>query len=72
MTEVKAETAGSVWEIRREAGASVAAGEEVVILESMKMEIPVEAPIAGVVRTLRVGKGDAVKEGDVLFVLEPR
>jgi biotin carboxyl carrier protein len=69
---VKAETAGNVWEIRIEAGAAVDAGEEILILESMKMEIPIEAPRAGVVVGVRLQKGDAVKEGDVLFLLEPR
>jgi len=47
----------------------VAAGEEVVILESMKMHIPVAAPVNGQVQEVRVKEGDFVEEGDVLLVL---
>jgi acetyl-CoA carboxylase biotin carboxyl carrier protein len=47
-------------------------GEELIVLESMKMEIPVEASIAGAVASLFVAPGDTVKRGDVLLVLEER
>jgi acetyl-CoA carboxylase biotin carboxyl carrier protein len=70
MTEVKAELVGSVWKIKTEPGARVAEDDELLILESMKMEIPVTAPRAGTVRDVRVKEGEVVKEGQVLVVLE--
>jgi biotin carboxyl carrier protein len=68
--EVRAETDANVWQVRCAVGDRVAAGQELVVLESMKMEIPVEAPRAGVVREIRVAEGAAVKEGDVVAVVE--
>ena len=70
MTEVRAELVGNVWKIRTEVGASVAEEDELLILESMKMEIPVTAPRAGTVKEVRVKEGEVVKEGQVLVVLE--
>ena len=70
MTEVKAELVGNVWKIMTEPGAKVAEEDELLILESMKMEIPVTAPRAGVVKEVRVKEGEVVKEGQVLVVLE--
>jgi biotin carboxyl carrier protein len=70
MTEVKAELVGNVWKIKTEPGAKVAEEDELLILESMKMEIPVTAPRAGVVKEVRVREGEVVKEGQVLVVLE--
>lgn len=67
---VKAETPANVWQIRCAVGERVEAGQELVILESMKMEIPVEAPVAGVVREISAKQGSAVKEGDVVAVIE--
>ena len=67
---IKADVTGKVWKLEAAAGASVAAGEVVMILESMKMEIPVEAPKAGKLASLAVAEGDNVKEGQVLAVLE--
>ncbi len=69
MIEVLAEIAGSVFKIERNVGDAVEAEEELLILESMKMEIPVEAPRAGRVSEIRVQEGDAVEEGQVLVVL---
>ena len=69
MTEVKAELVGNVWKIKTEAGAHVAEEDELLILESMKMEIPVTAPRAGTVIEVRVREGEVVKEGQVLVVL---
>jgi acetyl-CoA carboxylase biotin carboxyl carrier protein len=71
MTEVRAEITANVWQVRTEVGAQVAEGDELVILESMKMEIPVTAPGDGVVTELRVAPEDKVQEGDVVAVLEP-
>jgi biotin carboxyl carrier protein len=70
VTEVKAELVGNVWKIKTEPGAKVAEEDELLILESMKMEIPVTAPRAGIVREVRVKEGEVVKEGQVLVVLE--
>ncbi len=68
--EVCAHITGTVWKIEKKVGDSVKEGETVVILESMKMEMPVEAPAGGVVREIRVQEGQAVDEGAVLAVLE--
>ena len=70
MTEVKAELVGSVWKITTQTGAQVAEEDVLLILESMKMEIPVTAPRAGTVKEIRVKETDVVKEGQVLVVLE--
>ena len=66
---VKAEIAGSVWKILVEPGAAVAAEDSLILLESMKMEIPVVAPRAGTLLEMRVAEGEAVAEGDVVAVL---
>jgi len=68
-TEIKSEVSGTVWKVEVAAGAKVAAGDTLVILESMKMEIPVDAPAAGTVLELLVDEKDVVKEGQVLAVL---
>lgn len=68
-TTIRSEIAGTVWKIEVEAGASVEAGQVLVILESMKMEIPVEAPRPGVVDTVLVGEGAAVMEDQPLLTL---
>jgi len=59
----------SVHSIEIEVGATVIAGETLLILESMKMEIPVLADIAGTVQEIGVAVGDVVNEGDILVVL---
>jgi acetyl-CoA carboxylase biotin carboxyl carrier protein len=69
MAEVRAEIAANVWQVLVQAGADVSEGDELVILESMKMEIPVTAPAAGTVSEVRVKPEDQVQEGDVLVVL---
>ncbi len=68
--EVESEVQGSVWKVEVAPGASVAAGDVLLILESMKMEIPVEAPVAGTVLELRVKPEDPVEEDQVLAVIE--
>jgi acetyl-CoA carboxylase biotin carboxyl carrier protein len=70
MTQVHAPITGRVWKIERRAGDRVAAGDPVVILESMKMEVPVEAPADGVVRSVAVTEGEAVEEGAVVATLD--
>ena len=67
--DVRAELTATVWKVVAEVGATVAAGDELLILESMKMEIPVTAPEAGTLAEMRVGEGDSVAEGDVLAVV---
>jgi urea carboxylase len=62
--------AANVWQVRTEVGARVEEGDELVILESMKMEIPLTAPHAGVVKEVRVAPEDKVQEGDIVVVLE--
>ena len=70
MTEVVAEIAANVWQVPAEVGQSVAIGDTIAILESMKMEIPVEAPVAGTVSEVRVAPDDQVNEGDVIAVID--
>ena len=72
MVEVRAEMTANVWQVRTEVGAGVAEGDVLLILESMKMEIPVTAPVAGTVSEVRVAAEDTVKEGDVIAVIEER
>ena len=69
-TNVKAHITGTVWKIVKRVGDSVASDEPIVILESMKMEMPVESPVAGKVIELRCAEGQAVEEGAVLAVVE--
>jgi acetyl-CoA carboxylase biotin carboxyl carrier protein len=68
--EVEAHITGTVWKIEVEVGDSVAEGDPVVILESMKMEMPVEAEDPGVVTKILCSEGQSVSEGDPLVVLE--
>ncbi len=60
---------GTVWKVERQVGDQVAAGDTVLILESMKMEIPIEAPASGVLREMRVIEGESVDEGQLLALL---
>ena len=69
-TEVRAEMVANVWKVVVAEGATVEDGDTLVILESMKMEIPVVAEAAGTVSSLRVNEGDVVQEGDVIAVIE--
>ena len=68
--EVRAEMVANVWKVVVAEGDSVADGDTLVILESMKMEIPVLAEAGGTVAQLKVAEGDVVQEGDVLAVIE--
>ncbi|WP_419914492.1 biotin/lipoyl-binding carrier protein [Candidatus Poriferisodalis sp.] len=69
MLDVRAELTATVWKVVAEVGAAVAAGDDLLILESMKMEIPVAAPEGGTLAEMRVAEGDSVAEGDVLAVV---
>ena len=68
-TEITAHITGTVWKIEKRAGEPVAEGDTVVILESMKMEMPVESPVGGQVLEVRCSEGQAVEEGAVLIVV---
>lgn len=68
--EVQTEITGNVWKVETEVGSQVAEGEVLVILESMKMEIPIVAPEDGTVTTLNVNEGDVVTEGQVVVIIE--
>ena len=67
--KVNSEIAGKVWLVETTAGAEVAEGDTLIVLESMKMEIPVAAPSSGIVKSILVAKDDAVKEGQTLVVM---
>ena len=69
--EVRAEITANVWQVRVEVGQHVEAETELVILESMKMEIPVVAPVAGTVTQIAVAPDAQVTEGDLVAVIEP-
>lgn len=69
MAEVLSEMVANVWKVVVEAGDQVAEGDTLVILESMKMEIPVVAPESGTVAELRVQEGGVVQEGDVIAII---
>ena len=70
MHKVLSEISGSVWKVEVQAGQAVQAGQTLLVVESMKMEIPVEAPAAGTVRELRVAEGEAVSDGQWLVTLD--
>jgi biotin carboxyl carrier protein len=69
-TEVEAQIAGSLWKIEKAVGDAVAANDVIMIIESMKMEIPVEAPRAGTIAQIAVAEGDSIEEGMILAVIE--
>jgi len=68
--EVESEVTGNVWKVLLETGASVSEGDVIMILESMKMEIPVESPVDGTLAELRVVPEDQVEEDQVVAVVE--
>ncbi len=68
--EIEAQIAGNVWKIEKAVGDSVEEEDIILIIESMKMEIPVEAPCAGTILEIRTSEGDSIEEGDVLVVLD--
>jgi biotin carboxyl carrier protein len=68
--EIRAEMVANVWKVVASAGDEVAEGDTLVILESMKMEIPVLAESDGTVSQLAVNEGDVVQEGDLIAIIE--
>jgi acetyl-CoA carboxylase biotin carboxyl carrier protein len=69
MADVNAHITGTVWKIEVKEGDTVAEGQTCVILESMKMEMPLEAPQAGKIEKICCKEGQAVNEGDVLLTI---
>ncbi len=69
-TEVEAQIAGNLWKIEKSVGDVVEEEDVLMIIESMKMEIPVEAPCGGRVAEIRVAEGDSIEEGAVLAVID--
>ncbi len=70
MADIEAHITGTVWKIEVSVGDEISEGDTVVILESIKMEMPVEAEDEGTVKEIVVSEGQAVSEGDTLVVLE--
>ena len=67
---VKSEIAGNVWKIQTRPGDQIDADGEIMILESMKMEIPVLSPKAGTIKEIRVAEGEAIGEGQLVAILD--
>lgn len=70
MAEVKAELVGNLWKITAEVGQHVEEDDTIMILESMKMEIPILAPAAGTIKELLVKEGEVVQEGQTVAIIE--
>jgi acetyl-CoA carboxylase biotin carboxyl carrier protein len=71
VTEIVSEMVANVLRVEVDAGATVSEGDALVLLESMKMEIPVFTEVAGVVKSVKVSSGDVVQDGDVLVEIVP-
>jgi acetyl-CoA carboxylase biotin carboxyl carrier protein len=71
VTEIVSEMVANVLRVEVDAGTKVNEGDTLVLLESMKMEIPVFTEVAGVVRSVKVSTGDVVQDGDVLVEIVP-
>jgi len=69
-TELSASVSGTVWKIEKSAGDSVNAGDEIMILESMKMEVPVVASCSGKLATIDVAENDVVSEGQTVATID--
>ena len=70
MAEVKAELVGNLWKIVTEVGQQVEEDDTLMILESMKMEIPITSPISGTIKEITVKEGDVVQEGQTVAIVE--
>ncbi|HLR63825.1 MAG TPA: acetyl-CoA carboxylase biotin carboxyl carrier protein subunit [Pseudogracilibacillus sp.] len=70
MKEIKANMAGNMWKITAKVGDEVKIGDTVAILESMKMEIPVESEFSGTVKEINVNEGDFINDGDTVVTLD--
>jgi biotin carboxyl carrier protein len=70
IVNVKSEIAGNVWKINSKPGDQIELEGEIMILESMKMEIPVLSPKAGTVKEIKVSEGESIAEGQLVAVLD--
>lgn len=70
LIQVKSDIAGTVWKVEAAAGTSVEEDDTILLLESMKMEIPVAAPEAGKIKEIKVDEGDLVTEGQIVATME--
>jgi acetyl-CoA carboxylase biotin carboxyl carrier protein len=70
MSEIRAEITANVWQVHVAIGQQVSEGDEIAILESMKMEIPVIAESSGTIRQLHIAAGGTVREGDLIAEIE--
>ena len=70
MAEIKAELVGNLWKITTEVGQHVEEDDTIMILESMKMEIPIMAPQAGTIKEILAKEGDVVQEGQTVAIIE--
>jgi biotin carboxyl carrier protein len=70
LVNVKSEIAGNVWKIQTRPGDRIEAEGEIMILESMKMEIPVLAPKGGVIKEIKVSEGEVIGEGQLVAVID--
>ena len=70
MAEVKAELVGNLWKIVTEVGQQVEEDDTLMILESMKMEIPITSPVSGTIKEILVAEGDVVQEGQTVAIVE--
>jgi len=70
VAEVKAELVGNLWKIVVEVGQAVQEDDTLMILESMKMEIPITSPVSGTVKEITVKEGDVVQEGQTVAIVE--
>lgn len=70
ITEVRSDIIGTVWKIEKTLGDSVTKGDEIMILESMKMEISVEAPVAGKLTEIKVVPEESIEEDQILCLIE--
>ena len=70
MVEVKAELVGNLWKITSAVGDSVVEGDTLMIMESMKMEIPITSPVDGTVGSILVAEGDVIQEGQTVATIE--
>lgn len=70
MNQVTAMMAGNVWKVLVSVGDQVEVGQDIVILESMKMEIPISSETTGEIKEINVNEGDFVNEGDIIAIIE--
>lgn len=70
MKQIAANMAGTVLNVLVQVGDEVSEGQDVIVLESMKMEVPIQAEVAGKVAEIKANTGDFVNDGDVLLILE--